>query len=372
MPPDNATINEDVANLLFSSAASSDQKNTGAANRLRPTQTDPMCMTLIAVGRPIGWFAVLLAWACFGHGNGAWCLVFQETPPRRVERANRPQFNPSDWEGVYFPDLFREGLVGARPPTLGRPSPAAVVPDEPKPNAEAAPSGVLWADVISAQALEDEIKKGSLALSAAITTPQAFKTAHGAVRESLFVLSTAFGIVSEYEEDVRWKAEAPAVLAGLARAAANARTNSDEAFASARLHSEQLAELIRGGKLDGTAESPPEGRTWNAWTDRISLMKRLEIAFEERLKPWTSNEQEFGSRIEEISHEANWVAAIGRVLCQPTLDDAEESEYVADAQAMSAAAKAVRDALQNNNYEAASGAVNRLGQACSDCHEAYR
>ncbi len=295
----------------------------------------------------------------------------KSVPKRQVERAKRPIFSERDWDGIYFEDLFQQGLVGPRPENFGKSptAPKAVAPlaETEKGDNGAASSG--WSMLISSQTIEDEVKKSHLELDALITTSQKFKTENDKVRESFSFLATLFAIIAEYDDNVRWKEDAPSARDAFAQAAANAQTSSDEAFASARTQRDQLAELIRGGKLAGGNSGE---MNWTHWTDRIALMKRLDTSFEQRLKPWTSSMGDLNGHAEEVLHEANIVAAIGQVLIQTGLDEADDEEYAKFAQEMSAAAIELQSALQANQFDAASSAVNRLGKACNDCHEAYR
>lgn len=290
--------------------------------------------------------------------------------PKTVTRAKRPVFTERDWSGIYFQDLFAEGLDGARPQNFGqrqKPTvPAAIeVVSE---NGESATSG--WAEWISSSALEDEIKNAHLELESLVNTVQSFNSDAAKVRESLSRLATWFAIVAEFNDTVRWKADAVAARDGLAQAAANARTTSSDAFASVQAQKEQLAELIRGGKF--AAGSAASEMNWTHWVDRVALMSRLEIAVTERLKPWTSNEAEFAAHQEEILHEANVAAAIGQALVQSGVIDADDDEYAGFAKSMSQAAKELQAALETNQFAEASSAANRMGKACADCHEAYR
>ncbi len=323
----------------------------------------------MAIIKP-AWLIVL----ALGCVEGAVWGQDKPQPKRQIERAKRPTFNERDWDGVYFENLFDQGLVGSRPENFGRKiAPSKPVALSANGDGEAAALGAGWSQWISGQALEDEVKKTHLELDALITTPQNFKTENGKIRECFSRLATWFGIIAEYDDSVRWKADATFARDAFAQAAANARTSSDEAFANAKSQRDQLAELIRGGKLSSNSSAATSVEmNWTHWVDRVAMMTRLEAAFTERLKPWTSNAAEFAGHSEEVLHEANLVAAIGNTLLQVGLEDADDDEYMRHAREMTAAAKSLQEALQTNQFEAASSAVNRLGQACSNCHEAFR
>jgi hypothetical protein len=304
---------------------------------------------------------------------GAWVEASWAQPkPRVVERAKRPQFSERDWEGVYFQDLFREGLVGPRPQHFGAKPPVAVA--QPSNDNGPAPGGAAdsWSALISPGAIEDEIKRLHLELDPLVTTPQAFKTDNTKIRYLFHRLATLFAIISQYDETVRWKDDAPAVRDGLAQAAANARTSSEAAFANAKAQRDRLSELVRGGKWSEITEGSVAELDWPLWAERSAVMQRLEAGFDERLKPWTSSAAEFAQHPDEILHEAQMASALGRVLVQTGMPDAEDDEYMTQARQMSNAGLELRKALEASDWESASSAVNKIGQSCTNCHESYR
>jgi hypothetical protein len=66
------------------------------------------------------------------------------------------------------------------------------------------------------------------------------------------------------------------------------------------------------------------------------------------------------------------VAAIGEVLIQPEMDEAEEDGYRDFAIAMRDAAIDVANGVRNGNFEAASQGINAIAQSCTDCHGEWR
>lgn len=293
-------------------------------------------------------------------------------PKRLIERAKRPIFSERDWDGIYFENLFDQGLVGDRPKDFGmarasKKPPAPAAGDE---SENASPAG--WSQWISGQTLEDEVKRMQLELDELVTTPENFKTENAKVRASFAQLATWFGIIAEFDDSVRWQSDAAGARDMFAQAAASAQNSSDEAFASAKSARDQLAELVRGEKLRSDAGRGSAEMNWTHWADRVSLMTRLETAFTERLKPWTSNESEFRGHADELPQEAEIVAAVSHVLLLDGLDDAEDEDYVRHSNEMTQAARDLRTAVENLQFEPASNSVNRMGQACSNCHEAFR
>lgn len=302
-------------------------------------------------------------------GGTAWAALFQESKPRRVERVKRPAFTEKDWDGIYFKNLFTEGLVGPRPESNSDKNTAT--PLAPTDSTTDQPATFAWSKVIVGEAIENEVKSLEQTLQRQVTTPVKFKSEYAQARLSYSMLSMLFAIVREYEiEDIRWKKHAPVAQAAFGRAAVNARTGTQQAFQNAKLVREDLTEMVRGGTFRGSDKAPDQ-LEWPLVVDRSPLMERLQTAVN-RLKPATSNQKEFTKNIDLVFHEANIVAAIGYVLIQKDMDEADEDEYAEYAIAMSKAASAMAAAVKDNNFEVASQSANTINQACSDCHGDWR
>ena len=61
--------------------------------------------------------AICLIVTCIVSGAVA-STVMQERKTKKVTRIKRPTFTQRDWDGIYFENLFEEGLVGDRPKQL--------------------------------------------------------------------------------------------------------------------------------------------------------------------------------------------------------------------------------------------------------------
>lgn len=301
----------------------------------------------------------------------------RELPP--VRRAKRPTFQPRDWDGVYFENLFREGLVGPRPqpgdgasprPAVagagsGRGSQTAKDATADKPLA-----GGTWASVVPGEAIESEVKRLQLQLEQDLTTPIKFKTDYLKVRQSYSLLSMWFAIIFEYDGDVRWKQAAAIVQPACWRAAANARTDGEQAYQYARLRKEELKELIRGGSF-GDSEKPIDAVDWAQVVDRVPTMVQLEASLTS-LKAFTASKSEFQGSVDDVVQQAAVIAAIGKVLANEAMEGGDDEGYRSFAGEMQSGATSLLDAVKLNDYDSASGAVNRIEQSCNKCHEDWR
>jgi hypothetical protein len=298
--------------------------------------------------------------------------------PPVVRRAKRPQFSPRDWEGVYFENLFREGLVGERPkpgaqsaarpaakPVGGAPVAPEKVAEQP---AEAAAGG--WSGVVAGEAVESEVKRLLLQLEQDVTTPIKFKTDYQKVRQAYSLLSMWFAIIFEYEGEVRWKQAAAVVQPACWRAAANARTDGEQAYQYARLRKEELQELVRGGSF-GDAEKPIEAVDWSQVIDRVPTMLQLETSLN-NLKTLTANKGDFEGGLEDVLQQASVIAVIGKVLAEEEMEGGDDEDYRGLASEMTKTAQNLLQACKLRDFDSAGKAVNQIEQSCNKCHEDWR
>jgi cytochrome c556 len=224
--------------------------------------------------------------------------------------------------------------------------------------------------VVPGEAIESEIKRLHLQLVQDLTTPIKFKTDYLKVRQSYSLLSMWFAIIFEYDGEVRWKQAAAIVQPACWRAAANARTDGEQAYQYARLRRDELQELIRGGAF-GDSEKPIEAVDWSQVVDRVPTMVQLENSLN-NLKTLTASKAEFQGSVEDVVQQAAVIAAIGKVLSNETMEGGDDEGYRDLAGEMRGGATTLLEAVKLNDFDSASSAVNRIEQSCNKCHEDWR
>ncbi len=316
----------------------------------------------------------------------AFCVVplvvwAQRAGSRPPKRAELPRFDSDDYKDIFFADALADGLLGERPANLGSPGAGASGVATTNPNGSSGSGsdthqgeGIFgWSKLISAATVEDEIKALNLAIDKSVTTPSDFAgRGHKFARRDFSVLALMFAIAGEYDGDIRWKDDAPAVRDAMARLASNLKAGgSTQVYNEAKLRKTDLADLVRGSRFNGSGESEPAA-SWDSVSDRAPLMKRLEMAHQERLQPMTANKADFTANVEEILHEAEIIAALSEVLTREGMEDAGDDEYESHAHSMQKAALEVIDAVKLNDYDRARSQVGAMGQSCATCHSLYR
>ena len=317
-------------------------------------------------------FPILLSTVLIGTFLTAVVAQEQATKPakkiRKVTRVAKPKFDGSK-DGIYFKDVYSEGLVGDRP-VAGLPGQIASATSTEQATSDSNDSKSGWSALIDGTTIEDEIKSLNQELAKSVTTPVKFKTTYNDVRQTMALLSMSFAIIREYDGEVRWKDYAPAAQAALQQAAVNARANSDQAFNYCNGRKFDLEDLVRGGSFAET-EKPSDQLEWGDVVGRTETMKRLETS-DQLLKEWTADEKTFARQKNRIVSEAQWVAAIADIIAKEGMDDADVDEYVALCVAMKEAAVKTVTATKNDDFEAASKFANLVSQSCNNCHEDWR
>ena len=308
-----------------------------------------------------------------GNYSQAWAQQEQESrqskPP--VKRALRPQFKPRDWRGIYFGDLFAEGLKGSRPAELGSAAPLVVAGTGGGGNSQPEQSGEFkWSELISRQVLEDEVKRRQIRLTSEVTTPSNYRGQHLQARLSFTMLAMLFAVIEKYDGDVRWQEDSQFVRQAFARAAATARTGSEQAYANARQVQAGLQDLVRGGSFPQEG-NPTEDFLWDEVVDRGPLMTLLEELLGE-LKPMTASSAEATANAEELLHLASLVAVMGEVLRLPEMYDYDEEDYAAHAKAMTSGALQLVAGVKSGDYNQVEQGVNGISNSCSNCHADWR
>lgn len=301
----------------------------------------------------------------------------QTKGPKTVRRAAPPKFDKASPN--FFADAFKEGLQGDRPGNLGKVGPAVVATaGNNTPANTAAPvgagglAGSGWAAIISSATLEDMIKTMKLQVDQGVTTPSDFAgKGYKSARRDFSVLAMAFGIIGEYDGDVRWKANAPAARDEFARTAANSKVGTTGVFNEAKKRKEELQDLV-GGSNPFEGKSGEVKASWKDVCNRSPLMQHLENVWEPRLKPALSDKAQFSANQDKILRDAEVFAAIGAVLAKDGMEDADASEYKALCDKLKNASREIVDAIKTKDFDKASKAATEIGKSCVECHENYR
>lgn len=282
-----------------------------------------------------------------------------------------PKKFSQETEDAFFPDVLKE--VGPGRPGGGKPNPGGSTGDTPMNNGGSPEDGggSGWSGIVSAETLEAEIKNGILAVGPTLESPAKFNTGHRTTREVYSSMALAFAIIADYDKAVRFKDQAPHLREALWKSAGNCKVNSTGAFQEAKKRLDELERLRNGEsiELEGEVEKVAP---FASVADRRELMKRMELAFDKKLKPFTSNGTEFQANAEEALMQAEYLSLIAKVMQHESYEYTDAEDYMGWAKDLEKGATEIKAAVQQNNLPAAQAAAGIITKACSNCHENYR
>jgi hypothetical protein len=228
-----------------------------------------------------------------------------------------------------------------------------------------------WAAIISSDNLEAEIKSLITPLADATKSKQAFtSTGREKAQIAFCELTCLFHVAAQYDGEVRWKKEAIGLRNKFSQATMNLKTSSDAAFNEAKARTEDLNSLVRGGNVDlPKGEGPDE---FGKMIHRPALMKRMELARAERLGPWTSASSAFSKNKDALARESQFMAMVGKLLQDPTLESGDDGDYQKFAKDYQAACIALVDAVKSSNQSSAQSAASHISKSCDSCHGQFR
>jgi len=290
-------------------------------------------------------------------------VVGGEDPPRR---AKPPRWS-KDVLDTFFEDV-RAHLVGQRPEattSLDRGSDPQQADDD---TGEA----FAWSRLIEADTLVSEIKQINNSLARAVATPGPFKSGGNKLcRREFSMLAVMFGVIAQYDQQIRWQQQAVPMRDALARAAKNCKTATDQSFTEVKRRRQELDDLVRGQPLQLAAPAEEEFR-WSDVADQSQLMQRMEISLQERIEPLLSDGATLRRNSQKISHEAQLLAMLAEVIQREGYEFSDDDSYLEYSQELGDAAAELSRAAVELDYQRARQAAARATEACTACHEGYR
>lgn len=293
------------------------------------------------------------------------------TTQRLFKTAPPPKFD-QDTIDTFFTDA-RAKLGPGQP---GGPTPQNSAPTATADDADASPTGesggFAWSKLVAAATLEDEVKGQNAPIAEVTKTPSEFKGGGNQKARVYFSeLALLFGVIGQYDGDVRWKRDALALRDLFKRAGVNCKVGTDNSFKEAKQRSEDLTQLIGGGKIE--APKPDPDVKWADVANRPPLMMRMgKEGFDPRIKAWTADKGEFSKNREALAKEAQIVAVIAHLIQDESYEFADDEGYQGYAKELETQATEVVEAIKADSFERAQKAAGQLNKACSSCHGDYR
>lgn len=316
--------------------------------------------------------ALIATAAMLGHATAPLAAKARsEKKPRTFKTARPPQFK-DDEVSTFFDDALKQ-LGPGRP---GAAAVAAAIPQKAGAASEgsdgAATSDAAWSKLISASTIEDEIKAQAGPLAEVTKTPSVFKGGGNQPARMHFTeVAMLFGVIAQYDGDVRWKKDALGLRDIYKRAGGNCKVGADNSYKEAKQRSDDLGQLISGGKID--LPKPDPDAKWADIANRPPLMARMgKEGYDPKIKAWTSDKGEFSKNRNALLEEAQIVAVIAHLIQDPSYEYGDDETYVEYAKELEKAALEIVEAVKGDSLQRAQAAAGQLNKACGTCHEGYR
>ncbi|MCA9066628.1 MAG: cytochrome c, partial [Planctomycetaceae bacterium] len=238
------------------------------------------------------------------------------------------------------------------------------------PTGSSAAGGTDWAELISAQTLDDEVKAIRTFLLQGVSTVGEYNNSMLSIPPRAATLAALAGIAMEHSEDVSWREDAP-LIRELAREM-NASSLQRGAKDQKRLQElvEPMSEILNRSKPAGLPE-PNMENTFAEVAEMRLVMKRMETA-ETRMRNEAGSEGAFTSNAAIVRHEAAVLGTLARVVIQPGYGYEDDPKFVGYANEVTSAAKTIMEAADAGNFAAYDESITKFKVACDRCHSDFK
>ncbi len=227
-----------------------------------------------------------------------------------------------------------------------------------------------WDSVITADALENEIREIRNELNSQLQTLGKYNLSYVTMPVDCSVLSAVAAILNEHSAEPSWKANVLYIRDLAAKMVESATARGRPAYEETRTAFDNISDILNGTLPPGLDE-PAADATFADVIERSYLMTRFEQQ-SEWLRSNAGSEQSFQSNMEEVRQESAVLGALVKVIMTPGYDSAEDDEYREFANALFDASRAMVNATDESDFAAFDAALTKVYQSCTDCHGFYR
>ena len=279
---------------------------------------------------------------------------------------------------VWYDDPYAEsqkaGTVGtkvaANTPDAVTPAPGKVETPAPEPAAAAAGGEAGWKDLISAEAIENEVKQIRLSMNAGLQGVSIYNGRYKDIQVDASVLAALAGVAIAHPDAVKWKEKAKFIRDLASDLEGKASGLGAKPFEESQKTFEKIDQLLNGNDPADLGEAAPEV-DFSEVAKRSGLMKRMDRAYA-WMKSNISTEDAMKKEAEKIASEAALLATLAKVAGTNGYASADEEEYQTFVKKMVEANRDVVKAAHEGNFKAFGDANSRSQKACDECHVGYR
>lgn len=317
--------------------------------------------------------AILIFCIVFAVCQLALALPLQEEK-RKPKRVKRPTIDKKN--STYFQNVFKDALVGDRPAPatkeqLAKKNQTTTTSSGGGGASTGTPAGAGWGKVISEELILAELKTLSNALNQNVTSPGKFKSGGNRdVRQTCSMIAVLFGVIAEFDGEVKWKDISAGARDAFAQCAQSASTTSNQAYNQAKNRKEDLQQILSGGPFTPPVK-PSEDFEWASVADVSELMKRLKSSYREKVKPWVASEKDYKDNLDNLMQEAAMMAVIGEVLKKESMENADNDDYAEFCDSLRDGALMIINSKTSKDLDMAVKGAGMIDQSCQNCHGEY-
>lgn len=280
---------------------------------------------------------------------------------------------------VFFDDplavVANSTTVGPAPMN-GTPTPAETpaptpepMPTDPAPAAPTGSSAGDWKSIISMEQITEETKRIRQQLTAALQSVSTYNGNVDNLKMNGSVVAALASIAPLHTEDVTWKKNAHILRAYGEQLFASAEGLGKEPYTRSQNAAEAI-DAVLSGNVPGDAGDPPVTKPYGEAINRRGVMFRMRDAAD-WMKSNVDTEAVFEKEQERIRLEAAVLAALVKIIADPSYESAEEEDYAKPARDVLEAAVEVQAAVEEKAFPKFQGAMNKIKKACDACHQNY-
>jgi cytochrome c556 len=250
-------------------------------------------------------------------------------------------------------------------------APITPAPAESPTPANTAPTaaGDDWKSYISMELLQDETKRLRNHLTASLQSQGTYNGNYKELQVDGAMFAAIAGIVANHPESITWKPNSRFVREFGFELSESAKGLGKEGYTKSQNASEKLVAVL-DGNLPADAGDPPPTRPFGETANRAGVMKRIEKA-SEWMRSNINTEAKFKGELEQIQKEATLLAALAKVVSDESYDSASEEDYQGFAKRLLDGGREAAAAAQEQAYPKFGEALNKIQNACAECHASY-
>ena len=275
---------------------------------------------------------------------------------------------------VWFQDpLAVAALEGNKPAGGGNvPSPAdPPTGKDPIPKTVSSGDGPNWQEVVTADVIDNEIKKIANRFRAKLQTRASFFSSYLELPPHMATMSVLAAIAHEHPDDIRWKQNAKQIRDLSSLMLAEDLKRDPKSYKRVNDPFLQINDILSGSP---PADLPDlrEGNDFAEFAEFGMLMQRCKVG-----KRWLQVNVGSANALKEngddIKHEAALLALLITALSTDSYDlGTDDEQFMGFTKEMVDGCRKIADAVESGNFDNYQLGFSQVDQACSKCHTEYR